>query len=228
MYEGEIHKNKPTALLVSLIVAVSLLILSALYVTILLLPQVSQLEKQTAAKYETIAALNNELSYQTVEITDLKSSLHEAKEAVLILEREITTFGVIENTDNLINRNSLFKTIQQIELLAEADVDSEVVHTVETDVTGEVKDGPRLLGESAWWQVAFKDGEEGWVSEDNLERIPSVVIRIDLDQDGEPDIKMRWEGEYDLDGIVAEPGVDGTYIRYKGEAMPEPFEVIEL
>jgi hypothetical protein len=79
-----------------------------------------------------------------------------------------------------------------------------------------------------WWNVSFRSSEEGWVNELFLERVPSIVIRIDTDQDGQSDVKIRWEGEYDLDRIVAEPGIDGTYIRYKGEAMPEPYEVVEL
>ena len=54
----------------------------------------------------------------------------------------------------------------------------------------------------------------------DLER-GSAVIRVDLDQDGENDITITWEGDYRLDSIIAEQGVDGTYIRYLGNALPE-------
>lgn len=175
-----------------------------------------------------IKSLQSDLVDRTSELSNLATQLHKAKESLVILEREMTTFNDFDNTENLINRNSLFKTVQQIDLRIEPTVDSEVLHNIESGVTGEVIDGLRLVEGDVWWKVSFRSGEEGWVSEALLERVSSVVIKIDLDKDGKSDIKIRWEGEYDLDGIVAEPGTDGTYIRYKGKAMPEPYEVVEL
>lgn len=208
-------------------VIVTLLICTTTYF-LLVQPTISDLKQELLTKENQTEELRQLASDQEVELTSLRSQLQQARESVVILEREMTTFGDFDNTDNLLNRNSLFKTVQSIELREEPNTLSEVLYSVENGVTGEVVEGPRLVNEEVWWKVDFRTEEEGWVSESFLERVPSVVIRIDLDQDGESDIKIRWEGEYDLDGIVAEPGTDGTYIRYKGEAMPEPYKVIEL
>ncbi len=217
-----------TTLLPAIVAVIVTLLICTIAYFLLVQPTVSELKQELLTKVDQTEELGQLASDQEVELTSLRSQLLEARESVVVLEREMTTFGDFENTDNLLNRNSLFKTIQSIELREEPNTLSDVLFSIESGVTGEIIEGPRLVGEEVWWKVSFRTEEEGWASESFLERVPSVVIRIDLDQDGESDIKIRWEGEYDLDGIVAEPGTDGTYIRYKGEAMPEPYKVIEL
>lgn len=44
----------------------------------------------------------------------------------------------------------------------------------------------------------------------------SAIIAVDTDQDGEVDFTITWDGDYLLENIIAEQGVDGTYIRYLG------------
>ena len=206
----------------------STLLISAISYFLLIQPTISELNQELVTKDNKIQELEQLVDNQEIEITNLSNELLTARESVVILEREMTTFGDFENTDNLLNRNSLFNTVQPTELRSEPNIESDVLFSIENGVTGEVIEGPRLVNEEVWWKVSFRTEEAGWASESFLERVPSVVIRIDLDQDGESDIKIRWEGEYDLDGIVAEPGTDGTYIRYKGEVMPEPYKVTEL
>jgi len=221
------EKANSAILPVFIAISVTLLICVISYFLILQ-PTISELKQESLTKDNQIKDLEQLAGNQEIELTSLRSQLQEANESVVILEREMTTFGDSENSDNLLNRNSLFNTVEAIELRAEPSIQSDVLYSIESGVTGEVTEGPRLVNEEVWWRVAFRTEEEGWVSESFLERVPSVVIRIDLDQDGESDIKIRWEGEYNLDGIVAQPGTDGTYIRYKGEAMPEPYKVTEL
>jgi hypothetical protein len=221
------ERVNPTILHTFIVISVTLLICVISYF-LFLQPAISVLKQESLTKDNQIKNLEQLADNQEVELTSLRSQLQEARESVVILEREMTTFGDFENSDNLLNRNSLFNTVEAIELRAEPSIQSDVLYSIESGVTGEVTEGPRLVDEEVWWRVAFRTEEEGWVREASLERVPSVVIRIDLDQDGESDIKIRWEGEYDLNGIVAEPGTDGTYIRYKGEAMPEPYKVTEL
>jgi len=190
--------------------------------------QMTNQKEENQAKDILITSLTQDLEDVTLSQEELNLMLRSEKEKVVALEREMTTFSESSNTDNLINENSLFTTIQDIELRSGPVADSDIKFEVSSGITGEVIEGPRLVGDEVWWNVSFRSSEEGWVNELFLERVPSIVIRIDTDQDGQSDVKIRWEGEYDVDRIVAEPGIDGTYIRYKGEAMPEPYEVVEL
>jgi hypothetical protein len=206
---------------------IAILVCLALYFSIIGNEQ-KNLTEENNAKTLLIESLNKEIETKTVSLEQLNLTLHDTKEKLVTLEREMTTFNDHENVENLINRNSLIKTLQDLELRSHPDTDSEIKYEIGPNMTGEIIDGPRLIGDEVWWKVSFRSGEEGWVHEALLVRVPSVVIKIDTDKDGVSDVKIRWEGDYDLDGIVATQGVDGTYIRYKGKAMPEPYKVIEL
>ena len=72
--------------------------------------------------------------------------------------------------------------------------------------------------------MSFRDGAEGWIDEQLLERIPSTILSIDEDEDGVPESRIRLVGTYDRDGFVVEPQENSTIIRYMGEPV-EPYDV---
>ncbi|WP_425085825.1 cadherin-like domain-containing protein [Ruegeria profundi] len=81
-------------------------------------------------------------------------------------------------------------------------------------------DGTQILGGMTPTDVMFVQNE--FFNTDDMARNPgSAIINVDLNQDGEGDITITWEGNYRLESIVAEQGVDGTYIRYLGNTLPE-------
>jgi len=152
--------------------------------------------------------------------------IHTLQETILRYERQLTVERGQTPGENLINQNSVAYTQKQVRLYENPDYSDEYVSQNKEEL-GEVVQGPKLVDKEVWWEFEFRDGKRGWSPEQYFTREPSVVLRIDTDQDGMHDVKMRFIGEYDTDGFYVEPAEDGTYIKYRGDSV-EPFSVKQL
>ncbi|WP_199913507.1 cadherin-like domain-containing protein [Ruegeria sp. Alg231-54] len=103
------------------------------------------------------------------------------------------------------------------------DPDTEVVQTGGNNIVWGFAadfDGTNVIGDVSTTDSMFVQNE--FFNTEDMARNPgSAIINVDLNQDGEGDITITWEGNYRLESIVAEQGVDGTYIRYLGNTLPE-------
>jgi len=104
-----------------------------------------------------------------------------------------------------------------------SDLGTQVVQTGGGNVVWGVAadlDGTNVIGGVTTTDAMFIQNE--FFNTEDMERDSgSAIISVDLDQDGETDITITWEGNYRLESIVAEQGTDGTYIRYLGNGLPE-------
>jgi len=149
--------------------------------------------------------------------------IQQLQEMIVILQRKLTTIQGQKEGQNLINGNSIAETNEDIKLFAEPSDKSKVLAKQARGKSGEVSAGPRLIDGEVWWRFKFRDGTEGWSPESKLTRMPSTTVSFPYEEDGvQKWSKIRFMGEYDPDGFVAEPGEDGTYIRYKGKVV-EPY-----
>lgn len=176
------------------------------------------------AHVSEIETLSTDVANVRAEKSTLEQQLRSSEETILSLEREMTQYRGQLPGENLLNANSIFKTVASVDLYELASSESSVVTTIDEGVMGEVKEGPRLVNGEVWWSVSFRDGAEGWTNEQLLERVPSTVLSIDEDEDGVPESRIRLVGTYDRDGFVVEPQEDSTNIRYQGEPI-EPYDV---
>ncbi len=204
------------------------IVVSVMIFVFLLLPRYQEVTNNLEVKNSKIESLMVDLVSKNKEVVDLEEKLLAAQESIVILQREMTTFGEYDNTDNLLNSNSMFETLQIINLKESPGLASVATHKIVKDTPGEIIDGPRLVDGSVWWKVSFKDEEEGWVDEILLKRVPSIVLRIDADSDGITDSTIRFVGDYDPRGFVVEAADGNTIIRYKGEIISEPYKVTNL
>lgn len=139
------------------------------------------------------------------------------QEKQLIMQRK--KYEDFHQTDtNIIHANSYVEATTRVTLYKNPEGGSTVGKQSKGD-GGDIAGGPRLIDGEIWWKVAFTDGDEGWVLEKNLERIPSVAIYMDKDGDGVKEKITRILGDYNAERFILFPHEKGLSPVYIEEDM---------
>ncbi len=148
---------------------------------------------------------------------------------IITLQRKITeTTG--QTDTNLINRNSLVQANKDF-FVKDAPYDKAgVVSAQKKGHLGEVVAGPVYYDASVWWNIDFIEGADGWVKEfTSVERVPSVIVSIDVNQDGVDETRFRLIGTYDREKFNVSATADGnSVITYDGEVLDNQFIYEEI
>lgn len=148
---------------------------------------------------------------------ELLALISQLQEKVLILQRKIYE-NKHQSTTNIIHGNS-YVEVTRTALLYKEPGRGTSVGKQSRGADGDVSGGPRLINGEVWWKIAFTGGDEGWVKEKYLKRIPSVGIYSDVDGDGKKELVQRVIGDYDSDRFILFPYSDGIAIIYIKEEM---------
>ena len=136
---------------------------------------------------------------------------------VISLQRDLEARKI--NGLDYINSNSLVKTKGEIQVMESPGSNAKVLGLQNANVEGLVSNDLRYRNGKIWWLINFELGVDGWVPEASLTRIPSVILNIDTNSDGNPDSKIRLVGEYELDKFIIENKGDGSQIKYIGKDL---------
>lgn len=143
------------------------------------------------------------------------------QETLLVLQRKQYESKHQKDT-NIIHGNSYVKALQRVALYTTAGA-KRVASKEAKGKGGEVTAGPRLINGEVWWKIDFEKGNEGWVKEKFLERIPSITIEQDTDGDGVKDTSTRVLGDYNTDRLILFPSSGGVSL----VSIPEELQMIE-
>lgn len=151
----------------------------------------------------------------------LRALIAQLQETLLILQRKQYEH-VHQKETNVIHGNSYVKATRQVSL-STIPGGTRVLGKEPKGSGGEVTAGPRLIAGVVWWKIDFEAGNEGWVREKYLERVPSIVLSQDTDGDGVKDQSIRVLGDYQADRIILFPKREGVSL----VSIPEDLQMME-
>ncbi len=137
------------------------------------------------------------------------------KEKLVQLERQVLVHTGQKST-NYIVPNSYVKTTKKVSTYQTPGAKKR--HTVTKGLSGTVVGDLRLIGDEIWWNVQFSESVRGWVQEKNLERISSVSVNFDYNEDKTVDASVRLIGNYDSNKFVVAHERENAYmlVHYTG------------
>ncbi|MFM2423720.1 MAG: hypothetical protein RLZZ70_105, partial [Candidatus Parcubacteria bacterium] len=137
------------------------------------------------------------------------------QEQLLQLERQVLTHTG-QTTTNYVVPGGYIKTTKKVPVYEKPGVKK--MATVAKGSIGTVVGDPRLIKKVIWWRVQF-DTTIGWVRESEIERIASVTLSFDYNEDLLADAAIRLIGNYDVKKFVIEHERENAYmlVRYTGD-----------
>ncbi len=128
------------------------------------------------------------------------------------LERRLTTITGQTKT-NLINQLSYVELKSSTKLAKTAGAKL-TGKSLKKGTQGEIVDDLELIKGKIWWKVKFSTTTVGWIPEKKLKRVPSTLLKVDVDSDGVPDTTVRFIGNYDS-GFFGFKHMEGdTVVKY--------------